>query len=291
MNERDPNIRSRQLGEALRRALDASGLAGRELAFQLGWDTSRVSRMLTGKRGCSEADVSAFLTACRVPRAERERLLRLSDEVNQPGVLETFGDRLPKQLHTLVDLEDHADRIADFQPNVVPGMLQTEDYARSLIVETGTMPEGEIEDRVEARMTRQILLAREPLTRFTYFIHELALFLPVGGPVVMSSQLHHLLRLSVRPNITLRVVPRSIGGHAGIAGPFMVLDIDDFKPVVYLDSETTILFMEEPREIATYRRLLKVLAETALDERQSREVIANLATELYPSGEDDDGDP
>lgn len=121
---------------------------------------------------------------------------------------------------------------------------------------------------------------------FSYVIHEFALRLPAGSAGVMSEQLHHLLRMSVRRYITLRVVPASAGGHAGIAGAFQLMDFASFKPVVYLDSQTASLFLEEPEEIAAYRGILRALADTALDEGQSRELIGKLATDLYPSPEE-----
>jgi transcriptional regulator with XRE-family HTH domain len=288
MEDRETTIRSRELGEGLRAAMCGAGLSGRDTARKLGWSPGRVSRLLSGKRGGTEMDVVSFLAVCEVKGAERDRLLRLCQEMSTPGWLQQHGDRLPKQLRTLIDHEDKAVSIGQFQPVIVPGLLQTGDYARALIVETGNVPTDEIEDRVAARLARQSLFSRRPPVRFTFFLHEFVLCLPVGGREVMSDQLHHLLRISVRPHVTLRVVPADVGGHAGIAGPFQLMEFTEFKPVVYLDSETSSLFLEEPPEIAAYRRVLNGLADKALDAGQSRELIAALATELYPSGEDRD---
>ncbi|MQA08463.1 MAG: helix-turn-helix domain-containing protein [Pseudonocardiaceae bacterium] len=285
MDEEIPTIRSRQLGDGLRQAMHSAGLTGKQTAHKLDWDEGRVSRVLTGKRTCTEVDLSAFLGVCGVTGAERERLLKLCREANRPGLLQQFGSRLPQQLRTLVDFEDNAECYSDFQPNMVPGLLQTGDYARALISGIGDVPEDEIDDRVAARLARQSLLSRQPAVRFVFFLHEFVLRLPVGTTEIMSEQLHHLLRLSVRTNISLRVVPISLGAHAGIAGPFMLLELIDFKPVVYLESQTASLFLEEPEEIAAYRSILGSLADTALDARQSRELIANLAVELYPDGD------
>jgi hypothetical protein len=142
---------------------------------------------------------------------------------------------------------------------------------------------------VAARLARQRLLSRQPPARFTFFIHEFVLRLPVGGPAVMSDQLHHLLRMSVRPYLTLRVVPAALGAHAGIAGHFTLLEFVEFKPVAYLDSQTSSLFLEGPEEISAYRHILATLAGTALKEGESRELIATPATELYPEREDHGG--
>jgi len=163
---------------------------------------------------------------------------------------------------------------------VVPGLLQTGEYARALIRETGNVPPDEVDDRVAARLARQSLFSREHPARFTFYLHEFALRLPVGGPAVMAEQLHHLLRMSTRPYLTLRVVPAARGGHAGTAGPFKLMEFTEFKPVAYLDSQTACLFLEQPEEIAAYQRILGALARTALGEGQCTELIAALATGL-----------
>jgi transcriptional regulator with XRE-family HTH domain len=288
MEDREPTVRSRALGDGLRAAMQRAELNGNEMSRRLGWSDSRVSRLLSGKRGSSEVDVASFLALCSVTGEERTRLLSLCRASQTRGWLQQFGDRLPKQLRTLIDHEDLAVAIGAFQPIMIPGLLQTGDYARALIVETGNVPTEEIEERVSARLARQGLFSRKPPVQFAFYIHEFALRLPVGTAEVMSEQLHHLLRMSVRTYITIRVVPAAAGGHPGIAGQFQLMDFAQFRPVIYLDSETSNLFLEEPEEIAAYRRILHGLAGVALDEGQSKELIARLAIELYPSGEDHD---
>ncbi|MGH3929375.1 MAG: DUF5753 domain-containing protein, partial [Pseudonocardiaceae bacterium] len=212
-------------------------------------------------------------------------------EQDTPGWLQQHGARLPQQLLTLIDNENKAVTIDDFQATVVPGLLQTTDYARALIRELGTTPADEIEDRVAARLARQSMFGRERPARFTFFIHEFVLRLPVGGHEVMVEQLQHLLRKATRPYLTLRVVPASLGGHAAAAGSFTLLEFAAFRPVAYLESETTSLFLEKPEEIAAYRRILGLLTETALGEGESAHLIATLATELYADREAHDDRP
>ncbi len=286
MRDREPTIRSRELGEGLHRAMEQAGLDQKGAAQKLGWSQSRVSRLLSGKRGGTEVDVSAFLAVVQVTGAERDRLLGICREQNIPGWLQQHGTRLPQQLRTLIDHENKALTIDDFQATVVPGLLQTTDYARALIREIGMIPAGEIEDRVAARLGRQSLFGRERPARFTFFIHEFALRLPVGGPAVMVEQLQHLLRKAARPYLTLRVVPAALGGYAAATGSFTLMEFAEFRPVAYLESETTSLFLEMTEEIAAYRRILGLLAGTALGERESTELIATLASELYADRED-----
>ena len=291
MRDREPTIRSRELGEGLRRAMEQAELDQKGAAERLGWSQSRVSRLLSGKRGGTEVDVSAFLAVVQVTGAERERLLRLCREQNTPGWLQQHGSRLPHQLRTLIDHENKAVSIDVFEPTLVPGLLQTTDYARALIREMGTTPAEETEDRVAARLGRQSLFGRERPARFSFFIHEFVLHLPVGGPAVMAEQLQHLLRKATRPYLSLRVVPAVLGGYAAAAGSFTLMQFAEFRPVVYLESQTTTLFLEKPEEIAAYRRILALLAETALGERESTELIATLATDLSADREDHDDRP
>jgi transcriptional regulator with XRE-family HTH domain len=281
-------LRSRELGEGLRRAMQQARLTGKQAAHQLGWSPSWVSRLLSGKRNASQLHVAAILALCRVTGPERDRLLALCQDQHTPGWLQQHGSRLPKQLRTLIDHEDKAVAISAFESTLVPGLLQTGDYVRVVIQDSRTVPADEIEDRVVARLARQSLFSRNYPARFTFYLHEFVLRLPIGGPAVMSDQVHHLLRMSVRPYLTLRVVPAALGGHAAIAGSFQLMEFAEFKPVAYLDSQTSCLFLERPEEIAAYQYILGMPAETALKEGESRELIATLATELYAEREDHD---
>jgi transcriptional regulator with XRE-family HTH domain len=288
MEDREPTVRSRELGEGLRRAMQNAGLTGKDVARLLDLSPSWVSRLISGKRNVTAVQASAFLAVCRAPSAERERLLALCDDQHTPGWFQQYGSRLPLQLMTLIDHENKAVAISEFQSTLLPGLLQTGDYARALLTEAGRVPTDEIDDRVAARLARQSLFSRDCTPRFTFYLHEFVLRLPVGGPAVMLDQLQHLERMSRRPYLTLRVVPAALGAHAATAGSFMLMEFAEFKPVVYLDSETSSLFLEKPVEITAYQAILAALAQTALGEEESRELIATLATELYADREDHD---
>lgn len=223
-----------------------------------------------------------------LPGAERERLLALCDEQHTPGWFQQHGSRLPLQLVTYIDHESKAVAISCFDSTLVPGLLQTGDYARALLKEAGRVPADEIDARVAARLARQSLFSRDLPAQFIFYLHEFVLRLPVGGPAVMVEQLQQLQRLSRRPYLTLRVVPASLGAHAATAGSFILMEFAEFKPVVYLESETSSLFLEKPVEIAAYQDILESLAQTALGEGESRKLIATLATELSADREDYD---
>jgi transcriptional regulator with XRE-family HTH domain len=262
-------------------AMERAGLNGKRTATILGWSESRVSRLLTGQLSVPEVDIAALLALCGVTGKERDRLLRLAREQDTPGWLQQHGSKLPEQLKTLVDHESRAVEIRDFQSLVPNGLLQTGEYARALLERSGTVPAEDIEHRVAARLARQSLFSRPHRPQLTFYLHEFVLRLPVGGAEVMSEQLHALLRMSVRSYISIRVIPAVIGAHAGTAGSCCLMEFTEFKPVVYVEEETAGHFLEEPAEIASYRGIFASLANYALDEGQSRNLIADLAVELY----------
>lgn len=268
-------MRSRELGDVLRRAMERAGLNGKRTAALLGWSESKVSRLLTGRLHPTEADVSAFLTV--VAALDTDRVLRL---VREPEPANWLGG-LPDQLARLVDHENTAVRITDFQPIVVNGLLQTGDYARALLERSGPVPPRAVRDRIAARLGRRNIFSRPHRPHLTFFLHEFVLRFPVGGAEVMSDQLHELLRMGVRPDVAIRVVPAGFGAHAGIAGSCTLLEFAEFKPVVYLEDATAGRFLDEPDDMTAYRAIFAALAESALDEQRSRRLIGELAVGLY----------
>jgi hypothetical protein len=288
MRDKEPTIRSRELGDGLRAAMERAGLNNRRTAELLEWPEPRLSKVLHGRRGVDEVEVSAFLAVCGVKGRERARLLGLTREQDTPGWLQQFGARLPKQLQTFIDHENKATDITDFATVVLPGILQTGEYARAVIDRIANVPDKEVEERVAARLARTNVFSRPRPPQFSFLIHELVLWLPVGDNDVMCDQLHHLLRLSVRRYISIRVVPAVSGAHAGGSGSFILMESDRYKPVVYLEGETSGLFLEEKEEIDAYRNVVKDLEDLALSEENSRELIGTVAAERYASREDND---
>ncbi|GAA1994681.1 helix-turn-helix transcriptional regulator [Amycolatopsis minnesotensis] len=288
MTDHETTVRSRELGEALRAALQKAGLTGKELAHRLEWSPSEVSRMLSGKRTARESDVAALLGFCGVGGKEHARLIALCREANQPGWWQRYGSHLPKHLRTYLDHEDKATAVFEYSPLLVPGSLQTGGYAREIIANAVNIPADEVEERVAARLARASIFSRSRAANFTFIVAESVLRLPIGGVVVMSEQLHYLLRMSVRSNVSLRVIPTEAGAHIGTGGPFTLLEFADIRPVAYLENHVSSLFIEERDETSVFRRIRTALAKLALPEAQSRDLIGNLAIELYQDGEDSD---
>lgn len=278
MQDREPTVRSRELGDGLRHAMEGRGFHASGVARELGWSPSRVSRILSGKRGGSSHDVAAFIAVCGVRGDERERLMALSLD-HAPGWYQRHHPAAPRRVRTLLHHENHARTITAYHGSLIPDLIQTGDYAAAVLdANPNTAHRAE---RIAALTRRQQVLEKVDAPSAVFFLHELALHTPVGGPSVMSDQLHSLLRRSVRPNLTIRVVPRQAGAHAAMTGPFALLDVRDFKPIVYIEEETASHILETPAETGAYRNVVASLARTALDENRSREVIATLATTLY----------
>ena len=271
VNDEKSTIRSRELGDALRLAMERANLSGKRAAQVLDWSETKVSRMLTGRQPVTEADVSALLALCLVTGDEKERLLELAREHDRRGWLQQYGSSLPEQLQTLINHETRAIKITEFEALRVPGLLQTSDYARALIERVATVPSAEVDSRVNARMARQSIFSRDRRPHFDFYLHELVFRLPVGGPDVMSEQMHHLLRMSVRSYINIRVIPASYGAYACTAGACRLMESAEFRPVVYIEEQTAGHFLEEPAEIAAYRKVFTAFANCALDEGQSKD--------------------
>lgn len=288
MRDRESTVRSRELGDALREAMERSGLSRADVARKLAWSQARVSRLLSGKRGTGETSIAAFMAVVGLTGKEFDRLLELSREMGKPGWLQPFSTSATKQTRTLVGHEQAATEIFDFQPTLVSGLLQIPAYTRAIMRASPNVRPDQVEERVSVRMARQSILSRWPQIKFTFFIHEFVLRLAVGGPVVMSEQLHHLLRLSVRPSISLRIVPAALGAHPAMSGPFKLMEFADARPVAYVEGETAGLFLEDRVDTDPYRNMLSALAASAMDQEESKEVIAMLATELYSDGGDRD---
>lgn len=284
MYDHEPTVRSRELGLALLRAIGTAGLNQSDLAGLLAWSPSKVSRLVSGKRCASPEDVSAVLAVGGIVGPKRLELLEMARHATERGWWQDFGDRLPVELQTLSDHEDSALTITNFENTVVPGLLQTPEYARALISATPSTPESEVDDRVEARCHRQRILDRQFPARFSFFFDEYAIRRVGPGGKIMSDQVHHLLRISVRPFIEIRVIPESMGFHAGHK-PFQLMEFTEIKPVVHVENETSVLFLERDDTIAAYRQRLTELGNVALDEDRSRSWLAALASQL---GKEDD---
>jgi transcriptional regulator with XRE-family HTH domain len=287
MRDRQPTVRARELGLTLARAAQAKGLSNNELARRLAWSDSRVSRLFSGKRNVNTADLAAILAICGVKPPKREELLELGQHALERGWWQDHGDRLPPEIATLSSYEDAAISITNFETVVVPGLLQTPDYVRALIRRSRTIPDTETEVWIMTRGERQQVFNRQHPAHFVFFLDEYSLSRTGPGRDVMSDQVHHLLRMAVRPNVEIRIIPDAVGFHA-THKPFKLMSFNELDPVVFVETDTSSLFLEKRETLAAYRRIEANLATVALDERQSREWLARLATDLGGPREEHD---
>ncbi|MGH3564711.1 MAG: helix-turn-helix domain-containing protein [Pseudonocardia sp.] len=274
------SVRSRQVAAELRAIRERAQLSGAEVARRLGMSPSKISRIETGNSGLQIEDVAALLGLYEVPASTRDELLdlvRRSEErgwwTRQPG--------LPKLWRSLIDFEAKATRVQNYEALVVPGLLQTAEYSRAIIQGVApTVSEAELDNLVASRMARQTVLTRSSAPQFFAVVDEGALRRPVGEPGVMHRQLHHLLGATERPHVTLRVVPLTSGAHAGLRGPFAILEFAEEPALVYLENHGTEMFLEEETDLAAYRLALGTILQVALAPAATTELIAQIAAEL-----------
>ena len=273
-------VRSRQVAAELRRLRENAAMSGAEVALRLGMSPSKVSRLETGNSGLQVEDVAALLGLYQVPATRREELIDLVRRGEERGWWQRQGAGLPQLWRSLMDFEATATRIQNFEPLVVPGLLQTAEYCRATIRGAdATLSEAELDNLVASRMARQALLTRAAAPQFLAVLDEGALHRPVGGPGVLRRQLQHLVSVAERPNVTLRVVPLAAGAHAGLRGPFIILEFDGEASLVFVENHRTGLFLEDEADLAGYRLALGNILNAALAPPATVDLLAALVAE------------
>jgi transcriptional regulator with XRE-family HTH domain len=284
-----PVVPRRRLGAELRTLREQAGLTIEEVAKGLECSVSKVSRLETGQGIPYQRDVRDLLDRYGITdQVRRDRLMRWVREGNRQGWWDDFSDvlapdpedpLLPDNLSRYVALEQDASRVLIFETIVVPGPLQTEDYARVIFNTLSTADKKATDRLVELRMRRQrrLYADEDPLIAHVV-LDEAVLYRPVGGSKVMRGQLTRLLVDSQRPNITLQVLPFSSGAHRSVAGSFVVLafaDIDD-NDLVYIEGHVGDLYLEKEHDVEVYGQMFDVLVGQCLSVEQSAALVAQL---------------
>jgi transcriptional regulator with XRE-family HTH domain len=283
MSELVSTARRRELGAALRRIREQYGLKGQDMAERMGWLPSQISRVETGKRLMTPVEVATYTALCDVAGPQLAELLRLAAEPDDYRI-ERHLRRIPDGLRPLIFHEQTASSIEIYEPIFMPGLMQTEDYIRALFAEGGMVPPGEIEGQTQNRLSRRSIITRIYPTQCWFYVHENALRTPFGGPKVMHEQMLHLLFQGSRPQCSIRVVPTSAGGRGLAAGSFHIFRYREDAPIVYVEHQTTSEFLESRVELEAYQAVLKRVASVALDEGQSRDLIARIASDYERQG-------
>jgi transcriptional regulator with XRE-family HTH domain len=280
----------RQLGRYLRDLRNSQRITVKTAADLLEWSETKIWRIETGQTSLRSHDVELM---CRIYAAApdmTEALMGLAKETKAKGWWHAYGDVIPEGFDVYIGLEEAASQLSSYQADLVPGLLQTENYARAVISAGKSGPDAdEIDRRVQLRIARQGLIRRPsaPLA-LRVVLNESILRRPVGGAAMMAAQLDALADAANLPNVTMRVVPFSAGLHPGLmTGPFVVLrfplngDGQDSEPAtVYVDGFTGDLYLDKPREVEQYTSAFDSIWDAALDEAASRKLTHQVAEEL-----------
>jgi transcriptional regulator with XRE-family HTH domain len=267
-----PTVRRRRIARELRQLRERKQLTLDQAARQLDMSKSNLSRIENAQIGIKPRDVRAALALYGVTGTDAEALVEIARGAQQRGWWQNYGDVLPDWFEFYVGLEAEASTVRTFEAESVPGLLQTEAYARAMFVMTaGT---SEVDRKVAARIHRQDLL-RQETTQLSAVLNEAVLLRPVGGAAVMSDQLAHLADLSELPNVTVRVLPFTSGAHPAMTTPYVILSFADApdESIVYLENLTNGQALEEPGHVGGYTIVHERLCEMAMSPKESTALL------------------
>ncbi|GAB3432373.1 helix-turn-helix domain-containing protein [Actinophytocola sediminis] len=267
----------------LRRLRSAANLSRDDVSERTGLNTVTLYRIERARTRPQLRTLVALLDLYGAGKQHREYLLNLCRDATIPGWLRQHHAALPEEYAAYISFEDEAHCVRNYVSLFVPGLLQTEDYARAVI--RGVLPtatEDEVEDRVSARMGRQAVLIKDSPLKLWAVLDEAALHRVVGGPEVMLGQLDHLASAVNAPNITCQVIRYSGGAHPGMPGQFSILEFADpmDTDLIYIDSMAGDFFLESDDEISRFRASFDTLVAVAASPNDSVSLIADLAREL-----------
>lgn len=278
-----PAVRRRKLGAELRALRARAGLTSGEAARLVGWHQSKVSRIETGASGAKPSDVRSLLDAYGVEDDElRDLLLVLagSQVAGREHWWHAYRGVLPPTYRDFISLESQASAMRTLETSVVPGLLQTPEYARAVTrAAVGAVDEERLDTLVEVRLARQDVLRGDPPLRLSAVLDEAVLRREVGGPEVMTRQLRRLTEAARLPQVRLQVLPFAAGAHIGITGPFVIFSFPSTSDldVVVLDHLTSSLYLERKEDLRAYAEAFNSLRIHALSPEDSLDFIAELA--------------
>ncbi len=278
-----PTVRRMLVGAQLRRLRLEQAITREQAGEAIRASEWKIHRLENGQVGFKERDIVDLLRLYGVTDpGETAALVSLAHEANQPGWWQQYGDVLPQWFRAYIDLESAAALIRTHEGQLVPGLLQTEDYMRAVI--GGMLDElpEEAERRVTLRLTRQELLARADAPRLWAVIDETALRRPVGGRKVMRAQLERLVEAAQLPNVTLQILPLAAGAHPAMVGAFSILRFADAElpDVVYLEHLAGALYLDRREDVAQYLHVMESVSVRAAQPDQTASILGQIAEEL-----------
>jgi transcriptional regulator with XRE-family HTH domain len=278
-----PTARRMILGSQLRHLRERAGISRSEAGYNIRGSESKISRLELGRVGFKERDVADLLTMYGVTEAaERQAFLDMVKESNQPGWWRRYSDLMPGWFNDYVGLEEAAWRIQTWEPLYMPGLLQTEDYARGIV--SHGQPEradDEVDRRVALRMRRQKLLARPDAPRLWAVIDESVLHRPIGGRKALRAQIEYILDVTTLPNVSLQVLPWRNSGYRA-EGAFALLRFaePELPNIAYVEHLTGALYLEKLDEIEEYGRALDRLAVDSETPDRTRQLLSKRLAEI-----------
>jgi hypothetical protein len=273
----------RRLSQELVRLRKTAGLTVDQVTVALDWSTGRLTYMERGKwQRADVGNVEQLLNLYEVEGGERESLLNLARQSRVKGWWAAYRDLFPA---SLPGFEEAATWIRTYESNVVPGLLQTEDYAKAIVrgFLGDVIDPTIIERKAEARRARQQILERDQPSELWAIIDEAALLRLVGGAEVMCRQIHHLIEMAAWPHITIQILPNSAGAHAGLdGGAFVILDFAATadRSLVYLGGATASLFLEKPEDVQGYNLIFSRMMTSELTPDESVSHMITLRNQL-----------
>lgn len=275
-----PDVRRRRLATELRRLRAVTGKTAEDVGKILGWSKAKISRYELARGGLKPADVARLLDFYEVSGSDRDQLLALAEDATQKGWWVAYSDVLTEGHQAFIGLEAEATSILEWQINVVPGLLQTEQYAREILSgyhEVATISPMAIQRRVETRITRQQLLTRDDPLELVAILDESVLYRQRGARSVMRAQLEHLAEISQRPNVTIRIVPLD-RNHGLAVDSFAIMRFGQagetmLHDVVSLEHLSNELYVEGDTDTYYFRLAFEHLAGESLSPAESRDQI------------------
>jgi len=276
-----PTVLRMLLGTQLRRLRESRGITAQEAARSIRGSESKISRIELGRNAVREVDIADLLNLYGITdSAEREQLLTLASQANQPGWWHRYQDVLPLWFQTYLGLEESAESIRSFDTQFVPGLLQTEEYAAT-IIRLGQNSREETDRMVFLRKERQRRFAAGGL-RLHAVIDETALRRPVGCAGMMRQQLSHLLEMSAKPGLTIQISAFHTGASYAAPGSFSILRFatDDLPDVVYVEQLTSALYLDKRADVDRYTAAMDHISTCSCSPEQTTDFIRSMLAEL-----------
>jgi hypothetical protein len=279
-----PTVRRFVVGSQLRRLREAREISREAAGYAIRGSASKISRMELGRVSFKKRDVADLLTLYDVTDSgQRDTLLRMAEQANDPAWWQTYEDVLPGWFHTYVGLEESASLIRTYEVQFLPGLLQAEGYARAVIgAGAPELSEEEVERRVDLRMHRQRVLTRADPTHLWAVLDEAALRRLSGGRSVIQAQIRHLLAGTDRQNVTIQMMPLQPGTHAVDGGSFSILRFPDpdLPDVVYVEQLTGAQYLDKPEHVDRYVQVMNRLTLDALTPEATADALGKMLVQL-----------